>query len=292
MPRKYDRVVRPEGSTAQRAAASDVAIGLGLIRTTVDVVPARRSDGEAKFKLICPHCTTPTRGAQTYICTHDEDHQFTSDEADRAIEVDKVLKRVTTDEIAAIKETDLPPGEINFTPVPAAEIEAATLPSGALYRLRPKADNDQAYGLFAAIVSDPAWAFIGELTMRSSQKFYRASVWKGQVVLQELVRPSEFHDADSINITIDPRLAAVSAKLVETLAESFDPEAFANRVRDRALALAEAKRSGAPAPAKPKPVKPTADPTAQLLAMLEGSIAAAEAAKVPAKKAPAKKKAS
>lgn len=280
-------------STKQRAAASDVAIGLGLIRTTVDVVPARRSDGEAKFKLICPQCTTPTRGAQTYICIHDETHHYTSDEADRAIEVDKVLKRVTPEEIAAIKDTELPAGEINFLVVPAAEVEAATLPSGALYRLRPKAENDQAYGLFAALVSDPAYAFIGELTMRSNQKLYRASVWKGQVVLQELVRPSEFHEADPIDIHIDPRLAAVSAKLVETLAESFDPDAFANRIRERALALAEAKRSGAPAPAKPKPVTPTAvDATDQLLAMLTASVAAAEAAKAPAKKASAKRKAS
>jgi non-homologous end joining protein Ku len=271
--------------TKQRAAASDVAIGLGLIRTTVDVVPARRSDGEAKFKLICPSCDTPTRGAQTYICTHDDTHHFTSDQADRAIEVDKTLKRVTADEIAEIKDTELPAGEINFLVVPAGEVEAVTLPSGALYRLRPKAENDQAYGLFAALVSDPNFAFIGEMTMRSNQKLYRASVWRGQVVLQELVRPSEFHEADPININIDPRLTAVSAKLVETLAEPFDPEAFANRVRERALALAEAKRSGAPAPAKPKPITPTAvDPTDQLLAMLTASVEAAQAAKAPAKR--------
>lgn len=259
-----------------RAAASDTTIALGLVRTIVDVVPARKGDGALSLKLICPSCPTETRPRQEYVCTKDESHRFSSDEADRAIEVDKTLRRVTEDEINEIKESNLPAGEINLLVVPAADVEQATLASGALYRLRPKAENDQAYGLLAAFLSDPQYAFICEMTMRSAQKFYRCFVWRGVIVLQELVRPSEFHEADPINIPVDPRLQKMGAKLIEGLVEPFDPEKFANKIRERAAALAEAKRSGAPVEAKPKPVTPKVDSTDALLAMLTASVEAAK----------------
>ena len=252
--------------------ASDVRFTLGLINFQADLMPLTESIvKDTAFKLICPTCPDPIKPEQQYACPSGHG-PFKTGDLDRAREVGKDnLVRVTEDEVKSVKEPTLPPKQMVISVFSAVEVEEATRPNGAAYRLR--ADNaKETTSLVADLLLDGKYAFVGEANIgRSGQKLYRLSVWKGDLVLEELARPEEVVAFTPAHVSYDARLLDMARTFCATQAEAFDPAAYKNLVRERAKALDAAKASGQPTPVTP--ATPASTPTDDLLALLEASIA-------------------
>lgn len=288
---------------APRAFASGVSMTLfGTMTLTVDLLPARRSDNAADPKLVCPACEEGVKLQQQYACPeHPEHGPFVSSEAHRAIEIDGMLRKVTDEELAALKQPTTPDKEAEFRVFRAADVERETLPGGSVYRARPKA-NAKVYHMLVDLVSDRSLAFIAELTLRGSQKLYRLVARDGLLTFVELIRPGEFHHIEVAGAEYDADVLTELSKFVKGgdgyagVVEDFDGTVWRNTHRDRAAALAEAKRDpNSPTPEAVAVVvkKPEEDALVGIAAMLASAKGAkpakAAAKKAPAKKAPAKK---
>jgi non-homologous end joining protein Ku len=243
----------------------------GLANLQCSMVPVKKSE-PGGLKIVCPDCEDTTKLEQRYLCPVDGQHgPFTAAEAARAIEVDRQLKRVTEDEAKALKEPTLPSGSAEFTAFPAHEVEAATMQSGATYRLRPKNAQRQYSALVDFLRDGKAeQALITELTYRDVQKMYRLIERDGMLVLVELVRPGELHPAENVTVEYQVELLDMFASAFEDQVEEFDPEAFASTTRDRVAALEASKRDpNAPvlAPAPKVAAKKTDDDDALMAAL-------------------------
>lgn len=268
-----------------KTAVKDLSVTLlgGLMTLKVDVLPCRKAEETVKFSLICPEEVEPTKPVQMYVHPDDVDstkgpvRMWKVSECERAREIDGILHRVTAEEIEAAKETLIEKGEIDLAVYRAAEVEATTRPSGALYRLRPKA-VPQVYAMLVDLVADPDLAFIGEMTNRDVQRMYRLTSWNGALLLQEMVRPGEFYDAEDYSHPYPDALLGKMQEAVTATIEDFDPEQYANFLRDRAEALDAAKRDPNAKPA-PKKVEKPKDSVDDLMAMLDGVAAKAKPSK-------------
>ncbi len=282
-----------KASTAVKDA--NLSLLSGAMNLTVDILHTVRTDGKTpSFPLICPDEDPPLKPKQFYVHPDDEDgigptlvngttpvRMWTVSECDHAREVDGILHRVTAEEMAATKEPVLPVKMIDITIFPAEQVEAQSRPSGALFRVRPK-NSPHIYSMIArAVEQADNKAFIGEMTVRGVQRMYRLITWQGVLMLQEWIRPGEFHAAEDYEHDFPTKLLDSFLNAADTLTEEFDPVAYANFLRDRAAELDDSKRDpNAPKVAPARPVPVAKDDADSLTSMLE-SLAAA---KKPAKK--------
>lgn len=283
----------PAEPKKQRTFASNVTVSLAVMNMQTDLLPVKQGDGAVKFKIVCPDCDDTVTMDQKYICTEDESHVHTSGTAARAKDVDGVLVKVTAEDIEAIKEPTLEPNQLDLQVYPADQVDAATRPVGVAYRVRPKPTKGsmQVYGVLRDLFADESVAYIGEMTIRSEQKLFRAEVWHGQILLQELARPELVAPVDQIDVTYDTKLLKTAKALADALVEDFDPEAFRSVVQQRAAEFDAAQRAAATgtAPAPKKKAAPKQDDsTDALLAALEASVTQIKAKK-PASKPAARK---
>lgn len=273
-------------ASGPKTAVKDLNVSLldGLMNLKVDALPTKRAAETVSFKVIVPLPGEPTQPKQMYV--HPDDvastkgpvRMWTTTECDRAREVDGILHRVTQEEIDAAKEPAIEKGSIDLKVYDAGAVEGTTRPSGALYTLRPKA-VPHVYAMLVDLAADTGLALIGEMTVRDVQRLYRLVSWNGSLLLQELIRPGEFYDAEDYTHDYP---AALLTKMKDACMASlavFDPDAYTNHLREQAAALDAAKRDpNAPVvkPAKPAPVRESVD---DLMAMLDGVAAKAKPAK-------------
>ena len=280
---------------APRAFASGVSLTLfGTTTILVDLLPARRSDSTADTKLVCPSCEDGVKLDQQYACSANPKHgPFTNSDAHRAIAIDGMLRKVTTEELEALKAPTTPNGEAEFSVFQAAEVEAQTMPSGSVYRARPKS-NAKIYHMLVDLVSDRSLAFIAELTLRGSQKLYRLVARDGLLTLVELIRPGEFHDIEVAGAEYDAALLVELTKFIKGSGDyagilgEFNGDAWRNVHRERAEALAEAKRD--PNSPTPETIEVAArEPEEDVMVGLAAMLATAKAPAKPARKRAPKK---
>lgn len=248
----------------------------GLVNLECSMVAVKRSEA-ASPKLVCPECEDATKLDQRYLCPHDDTHgPFTVGEAARAIEVDKILRKITPDEAASLKQPTLPSGQAEFTAFPASEVEAHTMAHGSVYRLRPKNAQRQYSALVDFLRGDKAdQALITELTYRNNQRMYRLIERDGMLVLTELVRPGEMHPPENVTTEYAADLLEMFTGAFEANEQEFDSEAFESATRSRVAELEASKRDpNAPAPKTVAKAKPKADDDdSALMAALAASMA-------------------
>lgn len=268
-----------------RTVASDVSFTLfGLVNFTADLLPLTESKKAAEFRMVCAGCFgddpegTPQKLRQQYVCDSNPKHgPFTSGEAARATELgtgkNAVLAYVTDAEVESVKEPTLPPKEMSVSVFPAAQVDAATRPSGKAYRLfNDKAQGQAVLRVIASLIADSEYAFVGECNVARSQGFYRLLTWKGEIILQELARPDEVIEFTESADAVNPRALEQAKKAAAATVENFDAVAFRNTVRERARALNDAKATGVPVPVA-APTTKAASGMDDLLALLEAAAA-------------------
>lgn len=270
-----------------RASTSGVTLTmLGMTSLQVDLVPLRRGERVAP-KLVCPECAEATKLSQRYVCPNHEDHgPYAQQEVQRAIDVDGILRKVTDDEIAALKDPTIEPKQATFRIFPADQVESETMPAGTAYRLRPK-NAPQVYAMLVDVVRERGdLAFVAELNARS-QKMYRLAVRDRALVAMELIRPGEFNPDEEMPTEYNGELLDAALTLVDQQVEDFDPESWTDFYRARAKELQEAKLTN---PNEPAPIRKV-EKVDSADALLEALTAAAgkKPRKAAAKKAPAKR---
>lgn len=137
----------------------------------------------------------------------------------------------TKDEIVAAKVGLIEPGVIDFKVHQGWEIDVLTLPGKAAYRLRPaltkkKTVRSQDMEVYAALVellaTCPHIALVGTMRVRDARATYRLSTWGGQLVLNEVLLPSDLADRDRVEATVTDEAVAQLRTLIESRMEDFD----------------------------------------------------------------------
>lgn len=279
----------------QRATLGGVDVVLaaleGLASCAVDVVSIRRPGvSRSGVHKACGLCEAERAGEgeprllyERVVC---EVHGILdADQVTRVVEVDGILVAVDDEALAEATETAVAKGKVLLAAYPASQVEAATRADEACYRLRPmeKGTALSTYGLLLELASDPEVALVGMMAIRGRAKPYRLVVWRGQLVLQSLIVPSDVAEGERVEAPTNEKVVALGRQVVaESLAE-FDPAALEDGRAARVAAVAEAALSGTPLPAAPA----AAD---DMLAALEASLAAvAGKTKAPAVKRTRKK---
>jgi hypothetical protein len=277
----------PTPTATQRAFATNVSFGIGLMTVSLDLVPqmAPGLKEATEFKLACPHDAGEV--SQRYICKADPTHRnlsgemFTERDLERVRVIDGTRHPVSAEQIAAVRSS----GDVKsatFSVHKAAEVEAVTRPGGAGYRLRPPAKaNRQVAQVYATLLHLAGRADLAIVTLlelpKTGQKMYRLSAFRGQLMIHEVVRPDELAPVDEIEAEAPEAVLVMAEQLAESLVTPFEADAFRNAARERAAALDEALAVGEAAPAPAPAVAP--EPESDLLATLAASLEASKPAR-------------
>lgn len=238
-----------------RASLAGVTVSCGVISFDVDLVPATKAkvDKDAAnsttLKRVCPKCADPTRMKQWLMCENGHG-PISQSELDYAVEVDGDLHKVDEAEMEALKDPVVEAKTVAFSIFPADQVEATTLPSGNVYRLRlpakPSAATVSAYALLLDLVADASLAFLAELVVKGVSKLYRGVARDGMITLTELYRPSLFHPADGADVACDARLVEAGRAMIAGMVADFDPAGWESAAESRLQALREAAAKNEP----------------------------------------------
>lgn len=221
--------------TATRSTASNVTISLGLISFHVDLLSAVQSKqakaAGAATVLTCPTCHddeihSPLK--QRYFCERNHG-PFAKIDAVKALSVDDEITPAPADKVAEAVVAQGDRTAIDLTVHPADEVEACTISTGNVYRLKPR-DNEAQYALMLELARNPSMAFVGEYTNKGATLLYRIVARGDLLVMTELVRPDRVTAPFSVPpVEVDGRLLETGKALVSSLTEPFDPAAWADR---------------------------------------------------------------
>lgn len=279
----------PEGIslTKQRAYIADVLVSYEYFSVPCDFVAAKATDNSVKFKVICAH---PEHGkeavapAQRYLCEGNtvEDKvraivsdasltkatdiraaieaalttahpAFTANEGGRAREVDKALHPVTPEEIAEIKSadtSDITEGQMALLSSPKEQVQAQVIPSGTVYRLRPRNGAFQAYSILMDAIERTyaEYQVYGEIIARDTQKMFLVSVFTDpdgtrQLIAQESLRPGDMAELDKCYVDVSERHAEKAAELIAEGAVDFEADSYVNQRKVKAAEMDDRLRN-------------------------------------------------
>lgn len=214
-----------------RFSIGDPNASLFTIDLTADLTSARetagsfrqfcRKDGHApagvKQRLACP------------VCDNDDATTFESAKPlgqNNFAVVSSEIKAAAADAAAALK------GRAVITPHPLADVTATTLPADKVYFLQPGPHEQGRYLLIRDILLDnPELAFVCALTVRSSASLFRLVVHHGALAIVELTRPHMVREAPQAVGEYNPALREAAASLLPTLAQPFEPDAYLDQAQ-------------------------------------------------------------
>lgn len=203
------------------------------------------------------------------------------------------LVTAAADEILAAKVGDIESGQISFRVHEAWQIDVATLPGKGAYRLRPaltkkRTVRSQDMEVYAAIVellrSAPHLALVGSMRVRDARATYRLGLWGSQLVLNEVILPSDLADRDQVDTVVADEAVAQLRILVESCMEDFDESVHRFDARTAVEALIERNRAieageiKAPAEAEPVALEDDGGQVIDLTAMLAQMVDASKRA--------------
>lgn len=276
--------------TKQRAYLSEITVSLGLFNVPCAFVPAKATDNSIKLKVVCPHADhgdDAIAPVQQYVCEGNDavtlvrkalndpnitkignlrdaidaallgvHGPYASSGAARAREVDGVLHKLTPEQVeefrkGAVDETDIVEQQMALQASPREQVAANILPSGTVYRLRPKNGAFVAYSiLMDAIAETEADTVVyGEVIARDQQKLFALSVFTDaegtrQIIAQEMLRPGDLAELDHATVEYPDSHLKMAVDLIRQSTEDFDPESYENRRKAKAEELDEQLRSG------------------------------------------------
>lgn len=254
-----------------RAAHSNVIISVGpLVEFTCDLLSpvvksstkAGKAAGLVETKNACPTCYTNDETSLVhtrYVCEDHPDHgPFEAGEVAKALVVDESVAAVgTSAEIDAVrKDTPMAPGVVNFTAHPADDVLNSTMPGELSWVVRPKREADPAFQVLLSMTTNsgrielgehPAGSavLLGEIVLSKKQRLVRVERWGEQLVIREVVRPSQLKEGLDVNdAPPDPRLLETGQKFLATFMVDFDGDNYADTTNDRLREFGVARMGG------------------------------------------------
>ncbi len=231
---------------APRTSASEVTFSLGLLQMKADLYPARVSAGKS-FSMLCRDCETPTKVTQSYNCDQGHGPFVTGDLDRRYKEVDGNIVEVSAEEIKAAKgDTGIPDKSFDITVYDADDVEEYTVSDSGVYRVKPRngatAAELKVYRMFLEAAANRDIALIAEFLVSKAPKMGRLGVFKGQLVINTLIRPDDIAEVDTIeNHEPTEKERALFSALLEASKAQFDPATYANVTKERLAALVAAR---------------------------------------------------
>ena len=144
------------------------------------------------------------------------------------------------------------------------------------YHVYPNTGGEKAYRMLQMALADSGKAAVARFVMRSRQYVALIRPRGNLLVATIMVYTDELVDASAVDdevakIEVAEREMAMAKQLIEANSGTFDPAAYENQVAKAQQALVEAKVAGV----EPKlpAAQPEAEPTNDLLAALEASLA-------------------
>jgi hypothetical protein len=227
-------------NTTQRTYASGVTIQLGMLSAAFDLAPVR-AKGISRT-TVCPTCLADgdiERLHQQMIC--DQGHVTTLAEAPRALEADGRLIPLTEEDHEALRANEVETGLLDLHVCPSADLEAATRPGEAAYRVRipRKGRVGEQYALLRELAKSPGLALYGVLKVngRNNPQPYRLGVWKDQLVVQSLVRPDGLAEVDTIEAEAPAELVEMGRQFMSSIAAPFDADLLSDERKVRTEAI-------------------------------------------------------
>lgn len=234
-----------------------VTMSLGLMSATFDLATIRKPNaGTATSgnKEVCGTCETPTPVKKQAVCEHGH-----VGPPRKARPVGDQLVFVTKEEIQQVKDAGSPEKLLELHVCPAAELEAATRPDAAQYRVRlPKAkgSDPRFYALFLRLAASPGLALYGiaRLSGTSTPRPYRLQVWNGQLILQGLIPPHEVAAMDEeIPSECADNLVQMGVEFMTRIARPFESSLLVDQREGMLDSLVAAKLGATPVPVVPVP---------------------------------------
>lgn len=265
-----------------RSYADGVSVSAfsGMVNFTAKLYPLKKSEARKAVAMvsICPDCDDPTKVEQFYTCETDHG-PYKSGELSKAKEVNGELVRLSADEVADAKGTDLPAKDLRLSIHPRDAVEAQTFAQGTAYIADPNGPAD-IYPVLRLLAQEPDLALVGLMNLRGSEKLFRVSAWRDRLVLTELLRPEEINDFEPLSLKEpDTKAVQLASQLVELNKEDFDPDAVKNVFAERLQTIALAKAENPDAPIPPVSGK-VSTKNVDLTSALEQMLQEAQAAKV------------
>jgi DNA end-binding protein Ku len=273
------------------------SISFGLVTVPVRLVSATRSQ-DVRFNQLEASTGSRIRYRRVSEQTGEE---VPNDQIVKGYELENGHYVVLdNDELAALKPTASRQIEIEDF-VDLAEIDPVYFEQP--YYLIPDKDAAKAYRLLSKIMEDEGKVAVGRFVLRSKEALVAIRPIDGMLCLETMRYADEVLAPDRELIDSQPepseRELEMARQLVDTLANTFDPEKYRDEYREEVLGLIERKAAGEDIVAPAAPEEPAK--VLDLMAALEASLARTGAsrssgaetratpAKRPAKKAAAKR---
>lgn len=185
-------------------------LSLGLVKVQVDLHSTKASN-QSPFKRLCPKHEATTKNR---IWCEEGDHEVTFADAISGAPVSGGYRIVTK----TSKPEFLASEELELTPVPVTELEAATYPSGGTYYCQPSAPTTEAWAVFRAVLAKRKVAFVAKGQIRSGQqKLWRLNLINDYLVLQELAYPENVRATPEV---VDTKVSREHLKLMQSLVDA------------------------------------------------------------------------
>ena len=260
------------------------AISFGLVNIPVELHTAVRSEARLSFRQLHKKDLSPIKYDR--LCAKEE----------KSVPWDEIVKgyEYSKGKFVVLEDEDFKAASIESSKtieiqdfVKSDEIDPRYFESP--YYLLPQKGGDKAYALLREAIRSTGMVGIGMVTMRSnSQHLVAIKVVENALVMEimryadELVDSSSFTFPSAENVR-DAELK-MAEQLVNTLADSFQPEKYSDTYRDNLMRIINAKMKGKKIEVE-EPEEPEATNVIDLMARLQESLAQGKKAKKPSKKA-------
>jgi DNA end-binding protein Ku len=260
------------------------AISFGLVNIPVELHTAVRSEARISFRQLHKKDLSPIKYDR--LCAKEE----------KSVPWDEIVKgyEYTKGKFVVLEEEDFKAATVESSKtieiqdfVKSDEIDPRFFE--APYYLLPQKGGDKAYALLREAIRSTGMVGIGMVTMRTnSQHLVAIKVVEDALVMEimryadELVDTSSFTFPSAENVReAELRMAE---QLVNTLADSFQPEKYSDTYRENLMRIINAKLKGRKIEVE-EPEEPEATNVIDLIARLQESLAQGKKAKKPRKAA-------
>ena len=229
------------------------AVTFGLVSVPVNLYPATKRQAELSFRMLHEKDTAPIQYKK--FCS-EEDKEVPWNEIVKGYEFEKGRYVVMTDEDFAKAKTESTETLDIREFVPLDQINVAHFDSP--YWLEPTKQGRKAYALLREALEDSGRVGVGTFVMRQREHLAALRPAGKALMVTTLRFADEIRSAEDLDLPGDERLGKkeieLARKLVDTLADDWDPAEYKDTYHETLRAAIEQKLEGreveAPAPRK------------------------------------------
>lgn len=162
---------------------------------------------------------------------------------------------VDEEALAEANKSLLPKDVMKLTVHKVEEVEESIFPADSnAYVFYPNEDNPTNKGWADFITTalreaGDRFAFLANMNLRNSEGLYRLSIWRGNLIVQKQLYPSDLNDHHVRSERQPDHVVAKAIAAVNTLAEPFDPDTYKSDVAARiAQLVADTEANGGVSP--------------------------------------------